>query len=136
MNDNTQVAGNDATAAGSTQPHGEDLDTIVNRLKAERVQSTIRQRLKAERVQDELKSMPGWKLLPDGKGIDRVRDFPDMAVAAAYVGFAEKLAQRSKLPLSVYMLGGHVLVTVRGPKDRGRYNRVNDTMLELARQLG
>ena len=51
-------------------------------------------------------------------------------------GFAEKLAQRSKLPLSVYMLGGHVLVTVRGPKDRGRYNRVNDTMLELARQLG
>lgn len=129
MNDNTQqhdaILGN----LGS-------LDKGVDQLKAERVQSTLRQRLKAERVQEELRSMPGWKLLPDGKGIDRVRNFPDMAVAAAYVGFAEKLAQGSKLPLSVYMYGGHVLLTVRGPRENGRFSQVSEAILDLARQLG
>lgn len=121
---------------GNTQPQDLDLDKGGDKLKAERVQSTLRQRLKAERVQEELKAMPGWKLLPDGKGLDRVRDFPDMAVATAYVGFAERLANGSKLPLTVYMYGGHVLLTVRGQRAHGRYSPVNDAMLELARQLG
>ncbi len=115
--------------------HHEKPDAL-DKLKAERVQATLRQRLKAERVQEELKSMPGWKLLPDGKGIDRLRDFPDMTVAATYVGFAEMLAGRCKLPLSVYMHDGQVLLTVRGPKGHGRYGRVNEAVIELARQLG
>jgi len=46
------------------------------------------ERLKAERVQLRLQQIRGWKLQPEGKAIDRIRQFPDPLVAASYLAFA------------------------------------------------
>jgi pterin-4a-carbinolamine dehydratase len=90
-------------------------------------------RLKAERVQEKLAALPGWELASDGKGIHRVRQFPDARAAGAYVGFVHSLAgvrgQRAEITLS----GRQVVVILRG---RSQNRGVPEQALDFAKDLG
>jgi len=136
-------------------------EPIVEKLKAERVQeeslalmrkrvagqddalgsamamsrSQAQERLKAERVQLRLKRMQGWKLLREGKAIDRVRQFSDPLVAASYLAFASLLARQEKQPLRVSMAGSTVVLALTG-RSKGPDRGITEGVLDLAEQLG
>jgi pterin-4a-carbinolamine dehydratase len=92
-------------------------------------------RLKAERVQLRLKRMQGWKVLAQGKAIDRVRQFPDALVAASYLGFASLLARTMNQPLRVSMVGSAMVLALTG-RSRGPEKGITEEVLDLAEQLG
>jgi pterin-4a-carbinolamine dehydratase len=89
------------------------------------------QRLKAERVQLRLKQMPGWKVQPGGKVIDRVRQFPDALTAASYLAFAALLARQSGQRLWASVHGSTITVALPG-----RTKGITEETLDLAEQLG
>lgn len=94
--------------------------------------------LKPERVQLMLlmQSLPGWQVLPSGRVIDRMRQFPSTELAMEYARFAEKLARGVKLPISIHLANDVVLVTLRNPIRHGRLQPLTQRVLDLARQLG
>ena len=113
----------------------------AEKLKAERVQEpftagAIQERLKAERVQESLRTLPGWQLAPGGKAIDRVREFPDAHVAAAYAGFVTQFAARRDQSMTVSLSGSQVAVTLKGKARQGRHGGLTAAVLEFARALG
>jgi pterin-4a-carbinolamine dehydratase len=97
--------------------------------------SRAEERLKAERVQARLQRMQGWKMLGEGKAIDRVRKFEDPLVAASYVSFASLLARQAKQPLRVSMAGGKIILALTG-RSKGPDKGLTDEVLDLAEQLG
>ncbi len=111
---------------------GQD-DTVGAALAVTRNQAE--QRLKAERVQTRLKRMQGWKMLPEGKAIDRVRQFADPLVAASYLTFASLLARQAGQPLRVSQVGGTVIIALTG-RSKGSDKGLTDEVLDLAAQLG
>lgn len=94
--------------------------------------------LKPERVQIMLllQALPGWQVLPNGRVIDRVRQFPSVELAMAYAAFSEKLARGVKMPISIHVADRVVLLTLRSPLQHGRLQPLTERVLELARQLG
>ena len=98
-------------------------------------QSRAEERLKAERVQLRLKRMTGWKLVGEGKAIDRLRKFEDPLVAASFLAFASLLARQSKQPLQVSMSGGKIVLALTG-RSKGPDKGLTDEVLDLAEQLG
>jgi pterin-4a-carbinolamine dehydratase len=93
------------------------------------------ERLKAERVQLRLKRMQGWKMLAEGKAIDRVRQFKDPLVAASYLAFASLLARQAGQPLRISANGGTIIVALTG-RSKGPNKGITDEVLDLADQLG
>lgn len=83
-----------------------------------------------------LQALPGWQVLPNGRVIDRVRQFPSTELAVAYAAFAEKLARGVKMPISIHLADRAVLLTLRSPKRHGRLEPLTERVLDLARQLG
>jgi pterin-4a-carbinolamine dehydratase len=99
------------------------------------LQSQAQQRLKSERVQLRLKRLPGWRMQPEGKAIDRVRQFSDPLVAALYLAFAGLLARQSNQPLRISMIGSTVCVALTG-RSVSPGTGLTDEVLDLAEQLG
>jgi len=97
--------------------------------------SQAEERLKAERVQLRLKRMQGWKLLAEGKAIDRVRHFSDPLVASSYLAFASLLARQEKQPLRISMAGSTVVLALTG-RAKGPDRGITEGVLDLAEQLG
>jgi len=93
------------------------------------------ERLKAERVQSRLTRIQGWKMLKEGKAIDRVRKFENPLVAATYLAFASLLARQAEQPLRVSMHGGTIVIALTG-RSKGPDKGLNDAVLDLAEQLG
>ena len=93
------------------------------------------ERLKAERVQLRLKRMQGWKMLAQGKAIDRVRQFSDPLVASSYLAFASLLARQEKQPLRVSVVGSTVVLALTG-RSKGPDRGITESVLDLAEQLG
>ncbi len=89
----------------------------------------------AERVRSRLKRIPGWKMLAEGKAIDRVRQFEDPLVAASYLQFASLLARQVGQPLRVSVVGGTIVVALTG-RSKGADKGITDEVLDLAEQLG
>lgn len=98
----------------------------------------VKMYLKPERVQIMLllQALPGWQVLPDGRMIDRVRQFPSTELAMAYAAFSERLARGVKLPISIHVADRTVLLTLRSPLSHGRLAPLTERVLDLARQLG
>lgn len=96
----------------------------------------LRERLRSERVEMRLQRLPGWKMQPNRRAIDRVREFPDTDVAAAYASFAVMLAGRKKQPLRVTVLDSQVALTLLGYPRRHGTGPVNENALEVAELLG
>jgi pterin-4a-carbinolamine dehydratase len=134
--------------------------TTVQKLKAERVQEPLalmrkrvlgkddpvgaamavtrnqaEERLKAERVQLRLKRMRGWKMVGDGKAIDRLRTFESPLVAAAYLAFASLVARQAGQPLRVSMADGNIVLALTG-RAKGSDKGLTEAVLDLAEQLG
>lgn len=99
------------------------------------LQSQAQQRLKSERVQLRLRRLPGWRMQPEGKAIDRVRQFADPLVAALYLAFAGMLARQSNQPLRISMIGSTVCVALTG-RSVSPEEGLTDEVLDLAEQLG
>jgi|GEM_PF-2031433 len=97
--------------------------------------SRAQERLKSERVQLRLKRMPGWKLLAEGKAIDRVRQFHDPLVASSYLAFASLLARQVKQPLRVSVVGSTIVLALTG-RTKGQDRGITEGVLDLAEQLG
>ncbi len=112
--------------AGQDDPVGAAM--AVSRNQAE-------ERLKAERVQLRLKRMQGWKMLAEGKAIDRVRRFEDPLVAASYLAFASLLSRQAGQPLRVSLNGGTIVFALTG-RSKGPARGITDEVLDLAEQLG
>jgi pterin-4a-carbinolamine dehydratase len=98
-------------------------------------QTQVERRLKVERVQVRLAQMPGWTLLAEGAAIDRVRNFQDPLVAAAYLAFASLLARQTGQPLQISVTGGIIVMALTG-RTKGTGKGITDAVLDLAGQLG
>lgn len=99
------------------------------------LQGQAQQRLKSERVQLRLRRLPGWRVQPEGKAIDRVRQFSDPLVAALYLSFAGLLARQSNQPLRISMIGSTICVALTG-RSTIPGDGLTDEVLDLAEQLG
>jgi hypothetical protein len=97
--------------------------------------SQAQERLKSERVQLRLKRMQGWKMLGEGRAIDRVRQFPDPLVAASYLSFASLLARQVNQPLRISMVGSTMVLALTG-RSKGPDRGITEGVLDLAEQLG
>jgi pterin-4a-carbinolamine dehydratase len=148
-------------AAGQHKEQGMTEQNTVQELKSERVQEEslalmrkrvlgqddtvgaamavtrgqAEERLKSERVQSRLKRLPGWKMLREGKAIDRVRKFEDPLVAASYLAFASLLARQVRQPLRVSVADGNIVLALTG-RSKGPDKGITDAVLDLAEQLG
>lgn len=118
----------------------EAVAPVTNRLKAERVQlaAKVDNRLKAERVQERLRRMPGWRLVPGGRGIDRVKDLGNAESAADYAGFVLRKAARDQQIVRVEIQGTRLLLSVISPTSSGARKGVwvTDHQLDFAATLG
>jgi pterin-4a-carbinolamine dehydratase len=90
-------------------------------------------KLKPERVQEELKKMPGWKLMPDGKAISRLREFGHPAGASKWASFVAELARWDHQPVHLGISGTRVLLTL--PYRNGT-SGLTAAVFDFARQLG
>jgi pterin-4a-carbinolamine dehydratase len=115
------------SAAAGTQ------DTAVLQM-MRRVRSAV-DKLKAERVQDKLQWIPGWRLVPGRKALDRVREFPDPATASSYAGFVNDFAARHGQPAKVVLHGAKVVITLEGRRVAGA-REVTDEVVAFAKALG
>ena len=96
----------------------------------------LQARLKSERVQEMLKALPGWRLQPGGKAINRVKAFPTPEVARQYSSFVACYAGAVGLPVLMNVAGGQVLVTLHAPRSRGRAGLLTEAVVDFARRLG
>ena len=80
--------------------------------------------------------MPGWRLAPGGKAINRAKAFPTPEVARLFNSFVTGYAGAVGLPVMTSIAGGQVLVTLHAPRNRGRAGLLTEAVLELGRRLG
>lgn len=100
------------------------------------VNPPVSQRLKSERVQDELKAMPGWRFLPQDLAIDRAFAFPSPQVASAFAGYASAFAAALGHPINLSIHRNEVVLTLTGPKRKGRPGDLTEALLAFARKVG
>src|SRR3954466_4708623 len=90
--------------------------------------------LKPERVQEALQAMLGWKLDMSRKALDRLHEFSDSKVALAFATFATELAGAGGQPISVFVSGGRVGLTLHGQPRRGKKGGLTLAVMELAKR--
>ncbi len=96
----------------------------------------VRQRLKSERVQDALKAMPAWRQSPQGQAIDRAFEFPSSQVAAAFAGYVSAFAAHLGHTINLSIARTTVVLTLTGPRSKGRQADLTEEVLVFARKLG
>jgi len=80
--------------------------------------------------------MPGWKLDMSRKALDRVHEFSDSKVALAFAAYATELAGSARQPISVFVSGGRMGLTLHGQPRRGKKGGLTLAVMELAKRLG
>jgi pterin-4a-carbinolamine dehydratase len=94
--------------------------------------SQPRRKLKPERVQEELKTLPGWRLMEGGDALVRKLRFSHLREAAK---FASRVAERATLEshgVGLRVTGNQVTLTLQRPNRNG----IDMPLLDFARQLG
>ncbi len=120
----------------TTGRKGQDKKLLPPRRRdREYLKAQVENRLKSERVQEELKSMPGWRLVPGGQAIDRVRELPSPGVAAAYARYVAECAQQANVPVTLVLSDRLVTVTLRASHRRPSLP-LPDAALQVARVIG
>ena len=79
--------------------------------------------------------MPGWRLVPGGQAIDRVRELPSPGVAASYVQYAARCAQQADVPVTLVLSDKLVTVTLRMSHRRSNLT-LAEAALRVARAIG
>lgn len=92
--------------------------------------------LKPERVQQMLARLPGWSLRPDGRGIERVREYAGTEGARSFAAQVCNLASVQGQPVTVGLLGSKVVVTLTGHPVRGCTGGLTDPVFHLAELIG
>jgi pterin-4a-carbinolamine dehydratase len=93
-------------------------------------------KLKPERVQEELKRMPGWRLMPGDSAVGRVRDFANADTAAAWAHFVAELAHQQDHAYTLERSGNRIAVTLYEAGRAGRASGVTMAVLETGKALG
>jgi pterin-4a-carbinolamine dehydratase len=93
--------------------------------------SRSRRKLKPERVQEELKTMPGWRLMEEGNALVRTRRFTQLGEAAKFAARVAAQATRESHRVSLCATGGQVTLTLQRPNRNG----IDMPLLDFARQL-
>jgi len=89
-------------------------------------------KLKPERVQDELKTMPGWRLVAGGNALARTRKFTQAGAAAKWAAFIVDLAATEIHAVTLTVTANQVTLLLQRPSRRG----IDMPLLDFARQLG
>lgn len=89
--------------------------------------------LKPEWVQEELRTMPAWRLMPDGKAIGHNREFSQAAGAAKFATFVAEMATVDRQPVHLGISGNRVLLTL---PHRNGASGLTAAVFDFARQLG
>lgn len=92
--------------------------------------------LKPERVQQHLARLPRWRLRPDGRGIERVREHRSTRGASRFAGNVCRLAAAQGQPVTVGLQGSKVAVTLTGHPRRGCTGGLTDAVFHLAELIG
>ena len=136
----TQVEGTPAPVAAAVEIPVPELRRPPRRpgggtLTAQPVEA-VENRLKSERVEEMLRQMPGWKLLPGGRTIDRVRDLATPEIAADYAAWVVRSAARLGRSVGVRLIGGRYLaITLEGRSGPSRRS-LSEGDLDFAKCLG
>jgi len=93
------------------------------------------QKLKPERVQEELRTMPGWSLLPNGKIIQRTYQLRSDRGAANYATYLSAHAGDTGQPAILNLTGRTLTVKLFAPHSRGHYAALDMGVIAFARQL-
>lgn len=94
-----------------------------------------RQKLKPERVQEELRTLPGWSLLPNGKIIQRTYQLTSDRAAANYATYLSAHAGDTGQPAILSLTGRTLTVKLFAPHSRGHYAALDMGVIAFARQL-
>ncbi|HEY2294598.1 MAG TPA: 4a-hydroxytetrahydrobiopterin dehydratase [Thermoanaerobaculia bacterium] len=92
-------------------------------------------KLKPERAQEELRTMPGWSMLPNGKVIQRTYQFTSDRTAANYATYFAAHAGDTGQPAILNLTGRTLTVKLFAPQYRGRYAALDVGVIAFARQL-
>jgi pterin-4a-carbinolamine dehydratase len=108
---------------------------VVSESRLRRVVRPLFRKLKPERVQEELRTMPGWSLLPNGKVIQRTYQFNSDRAAANYANYFSAHAGDAGQPAVLDLAGRRLTVNLFAPQYRGRYAPLDMGVIAFARQL-
>jgi len=89
-------------------------------------------KLKPERVQEELKTMPGWRLVAGGNALARTRKFTQAGAAAKWAAFIADLAATERHAVTLSVTANRVTLLLQRPSRNG----IDMPLLDFARQLG
>jgi pterin-4a-carbinolamine dehydratase len=92
-------------------------------------------KLKPERVQEELRTMPGWILLPNGKVIQRTYQLSSDRAAANFATYLSAHAGDMGQPANLTLAGRTLTVKLFAPLYRGRLTALDMGVIAFARQL-
>ncbi|PYQ64352.1 MAG: hypothetical protein DMF53_07675 [Acidobacteria bacterium] len=93
------------------------------------------QKLKPERVQEELRTMPGWSMLPNGKILQRTYQLSSDRAAAHYATYFSAHAEDRGQPAILNLTGRTLTVKLFAPHSRGHYAALDMGVIAFARQL-
>jgi pterin-4a-carbinolamine dehydratase len=93
------------------------------------------EKLKSERVQQELATLSGWLLLPNGRVIERSLRFTSERSASTYAAYVSAWAGDLGQPVNLEMNRKTLTVKLFAPLSNGRFTRLDEAVLGFARQL-
>ncbi len=93
-------------------------------------------RLKSERVQEKLAVMPAWTLLPEGRAIGRVFQFPSARVASTFAEYVSAYAEEEGHNVHLDVSKAEVSLVLAGPQEKGRSGELTEEVVSFARKLG
>lgn len=116
------------------------VQQTVQRITTQREQSRPRLRrpprpvgrLKPERVQEELKTMPGWRVLAGARGLGRTRRFNHTLAAAKFAAWVAELGAVEGHAVTLGIFGNRVTLALQRPSRHG----ISMALIDFARQLG
>ncbi|HEV2853818.1 MAG TPA: hypothetical protein VHC97_13530 [Thermoanaerobaculia bacterium] len=99
-------------------------------------EASVESRLKSERVEEMLRQMPGWKLLPGGRAVDRVREMATPEIAADYAAWVLRSAARLGRCVGVRLAGSRCLTITLEGRGGSRRRSLSEADLNFAKSLG
>lgn len=94
------------------------------------------ERLRTECLREKLRSLPGWKLVPGNRAVDRVRSFGDPLTAASYALYVLTGAAVRGQHVAIELRSNQLAVTLHGRMSGGRPLALTLDDLSFAQQLG
>lgn len=118
----------------STQYVVQVVDVVRPKVRRRPDIERILDRLKAERVELRMRDTESWLIAADGSLL-REKRFSNLVEATLYQGFVQTLALCRGIPVDVFRKRSRVLLHLHGGKTQNGYAPVSDDQLSLAALL-